>query len=176
MTMSGAKRNGDVTGGAMVFDDEYKNRNLTQPTGDAEGLSKDDRDLMEFVKKWGWPADELLDIIDRLNSRLTEQKAEHIAAHRIGVDTIKFVEGKLSVAEARVADLEKARDTALVEINDAYQCFEAALFEGLPDRMAEISAQDQGPGTLPDLVQRRLLPARLSIDRARAALSTEARK
>jgi hypothetical protein len=64
--MEMADLEGDAEIGAGATDHPLR----AQPIGDVEGLSKADRDLMEQAKKWGWPANELLAIIDRQSDAL----------------------------------------------------------------------------------------------------------
>jgi hypothetical protein len=120
MTMSGAKRNGDVTGGAMVFDDEYKNRNLTHPTGDVEGLEP--RAPYPFVRASFINALSEEGTREELVRYLQEQWNETCA-----------VRGALRSANSRIAELREAAKGQLVVVNTAN-----ARAEAVEARVAEL--------------------------------------
>jgi hypothetical protein len=180
--MAMADLEGDAEIGAGAIDHPLR----AQPTGDVEGLSKADRDLMEQAKKWGWPANELLAIIDRLNSRLAEAESElHEIAYfaethykgaglkaeskwiiekfaQLGIDFDEAID-RAEAAEASVAVLEKA----LEPFAELAGGFDAHIYndEKLPllFKDEDHPVDDRGP-TIGDL------------RRARTALSTRTKK
>lgn len=64
-------------------------------------------------------------------------------------------------------DLTRQRDLAVGALEDVKECFDAAEFEGLSDRIREANVEC---GSLADLVMRRLSPALSTVDHALSAI------
>lgn len=79
---------------------------------------------------------------------------------------IDALEAALAQRDRRIAELEERAERAERALREVDGCFEAAYIEGLADRLSE---SPQGLGSLPDLIVRRLLPAR---DAAVSALAS----